>query len=291
MVREGAGGALSADSQPARVSVLVRTRNGGERLRAVVRAVLAQRPPVHEVVLLDSGSADGVAESLAGGPVRVVHYAVPFTHPGSSNAAARAAGGDVLVFLSQDALPLDDGCLHRLSAAVQDPGTAAAFARQLPARNAPILESADLARSYPAAGQSPVVLSNVCSALPRALWKQHPFDERLPLAEDLEWGEWARSQGLSVRYEPRARVEHSHHYDAAGLSHRYRAEGAALALLGRAPFAGSSPVRAWLRGLPGDLFRVLAAGRPGQLPEAAVYHLRQYRALAEGAAGGAAEAW
>jgi rhamnosyltransferase len=267
-----------------RASVLIRTWNGGARLRQVVERVRAQRGVEFEVVLLDSGSTDGVATALAGGSVRCVPYSAPFTHPGSSNAAAREARGELLVFLSQDALPRDNQWLVRLEGALGDPGVAAAFSRQVPDESTPVLEARDLGRAYPPAGDSPVALSNAASALRRALWLEHPFDESLPLAEDLEWALWARSRGHRVRYLPESVVEHSHHLDLAALRARFRAEGRALALLGRPPLGGSSPGRAWLRGLPGDLAAVLRAGRWGELGLAWRYHLEMFRALAQGAA-------
>jgi rhamnosyltransferase len=266
-------------------SVLIRVRDGGSRLRRAVERVRAQRGVDLEVVLLDSGSRDGVCEAVAGGVVRVVAHREPFTHPGSSNAAAREARADTLVFLSQDAVPADGTWLAALLAPLAEPEVAASFSRQLPGPDTPALEARDLARAYPATGGSPVVLSNAASAMRRSLWAEHPFDESLPLAEDLEWGLWARARGLRVEYVPGSAVEHAHRYDPAALRGRYLAEGRALARLGRDPLGGASPARAWLRGLPGDLWSVLRAGRPRELGRAWGYHLVMYRALADGAAG------
>jgi rhamnosyltransferase len=273
-----------------RASVLIRTWNGGERLRRVVERVREQRGVDFEVVLLDSGSTDGAPAALAGGPVRCVPYTAPFTHPGSSNAVAREARGELLVFLSQDALPRDNQWLVRLEGALADPGVAAAFCRQVPDASTPVLEARDLRRAYPPAGDSPVALSNAASALRRSLWREHPFDERLPLAEDLEWALWARSRGHRVRYIPESVVEHAHHLDLAAVRARFRAEGRALAQLGRPPLPGTSPGPAGLRGLPGDLGSVLRAGRWGELGLAWRYHLEMFRALAQGASEAGAQA-
>ncbi|HVP38674.1 MAG TPA: glycosyltransferase [Candidatus Saccharimonadales bacterium] len=265
-----------------RASVLIRTRDGGERLRRVVAQVEAQREVEFEVVLLDSGSTDGVSAALAGGRVRWVGLEGPFTHPRSSNAAARAARGELLVFLSQDAVPLADRWLARLLAPLEEPAVAAAFSRQVPDARTPALEARDLERAYPPRGASPTVLSNAASVLRRALWAEHPFDESLPLAEDLEWGLWAQARGLRVAYVPESVVEHPHRFDESRLDERYRAEGRALAQLGRNPFGAGPPAGAWLRGLPGDLAAVLRAGRWRELGTPWSYHLRMYRALRAG---------
>ena len=61
-------------SGPPRASVLIRTRDGGERLRRTVEAVRAQRGVDFEVVVLDTGPAGGALAPVAGGPVRVVRF-------------------------------------------------------------------------------------------------------------------------------------------------------------------------------------------------------------------------
>ncbi|MBI5835905.1 MAG: glycosyltransferase [Candidatus Eisenbacteria bacterium] len=273
-------------SGPPRASVLIRTRDGGEQLRRTVAAVRAQRGVDFEAVILDTGPAPGASEPLAGGPVRVVRFEGPFSHARSSNAAARAAASEILVFLSDDAVPADDAWLRTLLAPLDSPEVAATFARQAPGPVASVLEARDLRRAYPDRGPSPTILSNASSALRRSLWREHPFDESLPLAEDLEWGRWALARGLRVVYVPEAVVIHAHGYDAGALRARYREEGRALARLGLPVLGGGLPEQAWLRGLPGDLWAVLRAGRFAELGPALRYHLEMYRALAEGAAAG-----
>ena len=70
----------------------------------VLSALLLQRGPAWECLILDSGTTDGSLREVPRG-MRVLPLGQPFTHPSSSNAAARAASAPVLVFLSQDALP------------------------------------------------------------------------------------------------------------------------------------------------------------------------------------------
>jgi hypothetical protein len=55
-----------------------------------------------------------------------------------------------------------------------------------------------------------MMFSNRNSAFRRSLALQHPFDERIPGAEDLAWADWAERSGWAVYYEPTAPVYHSH---------------------------------------------------------------------------------
>ncbi len=233
-------------------------------------------------IVLDSGTRDASLDSPPA-RMRVVPIERPFTHPASSNDVARLASAPVLVFLSQDALPLDDNFLALLAAPLADSAVAATFARQVPSPGTPALEARDLARAYPESGRSPVVLSNAASALRRELWERHPFEERLPLAEDLEWGLWAVAAGFKIGYVPGALVEHGHSYDAASLSRRYENEGRALRLLSLPVPGEGRAVRAWLRGLPGDLAAVARSGRWSEFPRAFLYHLDMFRSLERGA--------
>lgn len=248
----------------------------------VLAALANQRGVEFDGVLLDSGTRDG---SLNAAParMRVVPIGRTFTHPSSSNDAARLSTAPLIVFLSQDALPLHDDFLARLVDPFSDPRVAASFARQVPASATPALEARDLRRAYPETGDSPVVLSNAASALRRELWERHPFDERLPLAEDLEWGAWAIASGHTIRYVPGARVEHGHGYDEESLSQRYESEGRALRMLSRPVPGEGRAIRIWLRGLPGDLAAVARAGRWAEFPHAFGYHLNMFRSLERGA--------
>jgi len=81
------------------------------------------RFPGAEVVLVDGGSTDATAAIAARSP-RVCLLASPRGRARQMNAGARAARGDVLLFLHADTL-LPDGALAAVEAAVGDPGVVA----------------------------------------------------------------------------------------------------------------------------------------------------------------------
>lgn len=72
---------------------------------------------------MDGGSTDATAAAAARSP-RVCLLAGPRGRARQMNAGARAAGGDVLLFLHADTL-LPDGALAAVEAAVGDPGVVA----------------------------------------------------------------------------------------------------------------------------------------------------------------------
>lgn len=81
------------------------------------------RFPGAEVVLVDGGSTDATVAIAARTP-RVRLLASPRGRAGQMNAGARAARGDVLLFLHADTL-LPDGALAAVQAAASDPGVVA----------------------------------------------------------------------------------------------------------------------------------------------------------------------
>ena len=115
------------------VSVVIPVLNAAPYLSDLFAAFARQDPcPPDEVILVDSGSTDGTAALAARAPgVRVVPIE-RFSHGRSRNLGARAAAGEIVVFLSQDALPADERWLAELVAAFDDPRVAAAYSRQIP---------------------------------------------------------------------------------------------------------------------------------------------------------------
>ena len=130
---------LSADpgmTTPARVSVLLVTKNGERYLDEVLRAVRAQQGTfrVMEILAVDSGSRDRTLAILESHAVRVIRIPPQeFDHGKTRNLAAAQARGDYLVFLTQDATPANAHWLDALLTPLRaDPSIAGAYSRHLP---------------------------------------------------------------------------------------------------------------------------------------------------------------
>ena len=93
------------------VSVIVPVRNGGDELRALVRALERQTLPRErfEVLVADDGSTDGVTGEIAtrDGWLRVLP-GPPKNPYAARNRAARKARGDVLAFCDADCDPIPE---------------------------------------------------------------------------------------------------------------------------------------------------------------------------------------
>jgi rSAM/selenodomain-associated transferase 2 len=89
-----------------RLSVVVPALNEAAGLRAALEALVPLRARGHEVIVVDGGSSDDTVRIAQGLADRIIH-----AQPGRAtqmNAGARAATGDILVFLHADTrLPAD----------------------------------------------------------------------------------------------------------------------------------------------------------------------------------------
>jgi glycosyltransferase involved in cell wall biosynthesis len=107
------------------LSVVIRSKDEAERLRLALTSLVRQSASA-EVVVVNDGSSDhtrAVLDEFAGSlPLTVVHHVTPRGRSGASNAGARAASGQVLLFLDGDMLAHPDLLRHHATAHAERPG-------------------------------------------------------------------------------------------------------------------------------------------------------------------------
>ena len=241
------------------VSILVLTKNGAEYIGALLEGVYSQKQATaNEVILVDSGSADSTLEIAARFPARIAHIpANSFHHARTRNYAASLASGEILVFLSQDAIPATDTWLASLLSNFTDGKVGAVYGRQIPHAGSSIERKHVLETLY---GEQRVVkdpalgnhlgyrfyhFSDVNAALRRSVWQTTGFPEDLKVFEDLGIAKRILDAGWKIVYEPQAPVFHSHEHSTFGLFRRYFDIGYTLKYLQiwNAKSVGSSVIR------------------------------------------------
>lgn len=161
-----------------------------------------------------------------------------FDHGGTRRFGAEQSDADVIVFMTQDAVPADEYLIEHLVASLDDTeddkGRAAvAYARQLPKEDCGIVERYTRQFNYPeksarkskadipTLGIKTFFCSDVCAAYPRELFfKLGGFESPVIFNEDMFFAAKAVEEGYVVAYAADARVIHSHNYTAAQQFHR-----------------------------------------------------------------------
>jgi rhamnosyltransferase len=225
-----------------KLSIIIPTFNAGTYIRELLEKLQSQTQQPYEILVIDSSSNDNtvsIAEEL-GARTRVIPKEL-FNHGSTRNSAAKEASGDVLVFMTQDALPVDNQLLYNLSRPLEQPFVAAAFARHIPKANASLLERFAREFNYPEQslikrlddvkthGIKTFFFSNVCSAMKKELFfKVGMFPDGIRANEDMIISAKLIVNGYKIAYVPEAKIFHSHNYSLLKQCHRYYNIGSSL---------------------------------------------------------------
>lgn len=216
-------------------SVLIPTKNGGKDFETCLAAIYSQKGAApFEVIVIDSGSTDATVEVARRYPARIEQIPPEtFHHARTRNFAAGLAKGQVLVFLSQDAIPASDTWLAAMTKDFKEPSVGAVYGRQLPKLESGLERRSAFAAMY---GETKIVkmpmdgvglghkyyhFSNANSAIRRTVWEATRFPEDLKVFEDVGIAKRILDSGWSIIYEPEGAVYHSHDFPVDILFRRY----------------------------------------------------------------------
>lgn len=157
-----------------------------------------------------------------------------FDHGGTRKRAAEMSDADIMVFMTQDALPADRHLIGNLVRALtESEKVGAAYARQLPKKDCRFLEKYTRSFNYPEEssvkraadiekyGIKTFFCSNVCAAYDRKVYLESGgFTDRAIFNEDMIYAGTMVKAGYGVAYAADARVYHSHNYSAGQQFHR-----------------------------------------------------------------------
>lgn len=266
------------------ITIVIPTKNAGPGF-AFLRRHLAQlreryRP---DILVIDSGSTDTTADDAEHDGFRV-HRIPPdgFGHGRTRNLAVRLARGEVICFLTQDVLPCTPDWPILFARALDEPGIAGVYGRQVP-RDASTMEMFFVTLNYPAHplrfrpapnGHHPrpgrVLFSNAFSAVRRDVALRIPFLDHVPVSEDQVWAYQVLRAGYSILYEPAAEALHAHTYSLRGLFRRTYRVGRTLASIG---IGGGASFPESVRFLATELAYFVRQGHTHRLPQLIAYEL------------------
>ncbi len=223
-----------------KISVIIPTLNAGASLGGLLTALQAQSV-VSEVVIIDSASSDDtlrIAQAYGARIVRIERS--DFNHGGTRTKGGEVADGAILVYLTQDALPMGAQAVETLVAPFTgDDQIGATYGRQLAGPGASPFAAHLRAFNYPSQarvksledrtclGLKAAFLSNSFAAYRRsALETVGWFKEGLMMGEDVHVGARLLLAGYRIAYVAQARVCHAHDYTFVQEFRRYMQIGA-----------------------------------------------------------------
>jgi rhamnosyltransferase len=134
-----------------RIGVVIPTHNAARYWGTLRAALDTQGIAAQQILIVDSSSSDGTAAMAESAGYKVVRVeGKEFDHGGTRRLACEYfADTDVLIFMTQDALPADSFAFQRLYEAFSNPDVGTAYGRQLPRHDARPIERHARLFNYP----------------------------------------------------------------------------------------------------------------------------------------------
>lgn len=220
------------------VDVIIPVYRPDEKLNRLLAAFDSQTVKPRRIIIIHTGEIlsdepDYLAKKIC---FRKIDKG-QFDHGGSRNLGASLSDADVMVFMTQDAVPADECLLERLvsslNAAAENVPVAVAYARQLPYEdckaveryirefNYPDRDELRTKEDIPVRGIKAFCSSNVCAAYRKEVFDRlGGFEEKTIFNEDMLFGAKAICGGYAVAYTAGAKIYHSHNLGLADQFHR-----------------------------------------------------------------------
>lgn len=230
---------MSESSLP-HVDVIIPVYKPGRTFSGLLEMLKRQTYTIGKIIIMNTDRSYWNDNGYQGIPGLEVHHVTreEFDHGGTRNQGAGYSDGDIMVFLTDDAVPRDEYLIERLVDALSLKGdrgetVAAAYARQLPASDCRYIERYTRAFNYPEQsrvktaadmqelGIKTYMASNVCCAYRRDIFiKQGGFVTPTIFNEDMIYAAGVIKAGYGIAYAAGAQVVHSHNLTGGQQFHR-----------------------------------------------------------------------
>jgi|GEM_PF-2918384 len=229
-----------------KVSIVMPTYNGEEFLENVLEIIKNQKTDFSfELIVVDSGSTDRTIEIIKHAEVpNCSFYTIKkgtFNHGLTRNFGVSKSCGEIVVLLTQDAVPVDKNWLANIVNSYKNESVVALYVRQIPRDNCNLIIGrrvdtgfTGLKKSYltdvcdfetydslsPFEKYKLTNFDDVCSSFRRSFWEKNPY-KKTNFAEDLRFGIDVVLSGERIFYNAETAVVHSHDYSFSDAYKRF----------------------------------------------------------------------
>ncbi len=223
------------------VSIIYLTKNGGSLFEKSLKAVFSQKSSYeYEVVAVDSGSTDGTIDVLKTYPVRVYQIKPEeFNFGLTRDYGFSLAKGEILIAVSQDAVPVDTEWLNNMVLPFGDKSIAVVQGLDVPPPNKDLFYWNWIGLFYYSRvskkwcnSHNGVGISFTSCAMRRKVWEENRLG-CIEMSEDKVFQKRITEKGHKVCLQRSAMVYHSHMYDVRSLVSRCEKEGIGWRLAGQ----------------------------------------------------------
>lgn len=198
-----------------------------EQFYELIRRLENQTVKIGKIFLMHTEDGKSIS-SVLDQYNNIIEITVPFSsfdHGKTRDEAIRKSSADIVVCMTQDALPANKEMLEALIKPLEDEKIALAYARQMPRKDSRITEKFIRNFNYPPENKRKSIAdrgklgiktffcSNVCAAYKREVYLQTGgFECHVPLNEDMIYAMKCMKNGWDIFYSADAKVIHSHNY-------------------------------------------------------------------------------
>lgn len=215
------------------IAVVIPTKNAGQDLAFLLRKLKAQEGvTLAQIVVVDSGSTDGTVALAQAEGAQVIQIAPQeFNHAAARNRGAEAAGGDYVLFMVQDALPLTNVWLWEMATTLEKNDIAAVSCAEFPRADSDLFYQFLIHEQYDSPGRDQdrllawdnscssyvglranAQLSSIAALIRREVFARYRY--RTAYAEDVDLGVRLIRDGYKLGFLRSTRVLHSHNRPA-----------------------------------------------------------------------------
>lgn len=213
-----------------KIDVIIPVYEPTEKLKKQLQALVMQTIRPVQIILMHTEDGVSLSEEkkiCRDIPVKeIMIRKSDYDHGGTRDKAIREASSDIVVMMTQDAVPVDSFLLeHLVNAFQQDEKIAVSYARQEAGAGSDSIEQYTRRFNYPLKscvksledlkrlGIKTYFCSNVCAAYRRDIYlKTGGFEKNIIFNEDMIFAANIMEQGYKTAYVAEAVVIHSHNY-------------------------------------------------------------------------------
>lgn len=219
-----------------KVDVIIPTYKPGKEFEKLIGRLQKQEYPIHKIIIINTRT-DIFPEELnrSNYKIEITHIEPDqFDHGGTRNMGAGMSDADIVVYMTQDAIPVDEKLIGTFAKIFEEnPDIGIAYGRQLPREECNIIERYTRRFNYPEKsliktkedlpklGIKTFFCSDVCAAYRRNyLLSAGGFEDPTIFNEDMIFAGKRIYAGDKVAYVAEAKVIHSHNYTGRQQFHR-----------------------------------------------------------------------